>query len=115
MTELICIVCPRGCRLKVDEARDFAVSGNHCERGRDYGQSELKNPTRTLTTTVKLLGRGLKRCPVRTSVPIPKARLLEAMAVIDRAALSAPVKTGQIVIENLLGTGADVIATRSVD
>ena len=114
MAELICIVCPKGCHLKVDETT-FAVSGNHCEKGAAYGASELRNPTRTLTSTVKLTGGALSRCPVRTSVPIPKGTLRGAMAVLSGVTLAAPVRIGQVVEKNILGTGADVIVTRNID
>ena len=56
MKELICIVCPRGCHLKVDEANDYAVTGNSCPRGAEYGRNECTHPTRVLTTTVKIDG-----------------------------------------------------------
>jgi len=115
MTDVICIVCPRGCRLTVDEENGFAVSGNRCEKGEAYGRAELMHPTRTLTTTVKLTGGVLPRCPVRTAAPIPKDKMFDAMAVINRLTVEAPVKTGQVLIENLLGTGADVIATRTIE
>ena len=114
MAELICIVCPRGCHLKVDE-ESFAVRGNHCEKGAEYGKTELKNPTRTLTSTVRLQNGALPRCPVRTDAPIPKAKLFEAMAVLDGVTLTAPVRIGQVAVKNLLGTGADVIVTRNID
>lgn len=114
MTELICIVCPKGCRLKVDEQNEYKVTGNSCERGADYGRAELMHPTRTLTTTVLLRGGELPRCPVRTSAPIPKAQMFEAMEQIDRLAVAAPVRRGDVLIADLLGSGADLIATRSV-
>ena len=114
MTELICIVCPKGCHLKVDENNGFAVTGNSCEKGEAYGKAELMHPVRTLTTTVKVLGGELPRCPVRTASPLPKDKMFEAMAVIDRLAVAAPVQRGQVLIADLLGTGADLIATRDI-
>ena len=114
MTELICIVCPKGCHLKVDENNGFAVTGNSCEKGEAYGKAELMHPTRTLTTTVKVLGGELPRCPVRTASSIPKDKMFAAMAVIDRLAVAAPVQRGQVLIADLLGTGADLIATRTI-
>ena len=114
MTELICIVCPKGCHLKVDEENGFAVTGNSCEKGEAYGKAELMHPTRTLTTTVTVLGGELNRCPVRTASPIPKDKMFDVMAVIDRLAVAAPVQRGQVLIENVLGTGADLIATRTI-
>ena len=114
MTELICIVCPKGCHLKVDEENGFAVAGNSCEKGEAYGKAELMHPTRTLTTTVKTVGGELTRCPVRTAAPIPKDKMFEVMAVIDRLTVTAPVQRGQVLLTDVLGTGADVIATRTI-
>ena len=115
MTEMICIVCPKGCLLTVDEEHGCAVSGAGCERGEEYGRTELQNPTRVLTSTVKLRGGALRRCPVRTSGAIPKALLFEAMEVVNAVTLTAPVKTGQVAVKNLLGTGCDLIVTRDID
>lgn len=115
MTEMICIVCPKGCRLKVDENNGFAVSGNACERGETYGRQELQNPTRTLTSTVRVTGGQLSRCPVRTSEPIPKRLIFEAMEQVNALSVQAPVHIGQVLISNLLDTGADLIVTREIE
>lgn len=114
MKELICIVCPRGCHLQVDEANDYAVTGNGCPRGAVYGKTELTNPTRVLTSTVAVQGGAHPRCPVKTTAPIPKGKLLEAVAALDGLVLQAPVAAGQTVVENVCGTGVDLVATRSV-
>ena len=114
MKEVVCTVCPRGCRLKVDEENGFAVTGNHCPRGEAYGKAELQNPVRTLTSTVTITGAAYPRLPVKTSRPIPKARLREAMAVVNALTVSSPVRTGDVLIADLLGTGADLIAARDL-
>ena len=62
MTELICIVCPKGCHLKVDEENGYRVTGNSCKRGEEYGKKELTNPTRVITSTVRVTG-GLQPAP----------------------------------------------------
>lgn len=114
MTELICIGCPRGCHLKVDEENGYKVTGNSCPIGAEYGANELRNPTRVLTSTVKIVG-GLHDClPVKTNKPIPKGLLIEAMGQLKGIEVKAPVKTGDVIVENLLNTGADVIATRNM-
>lgn len=115
MKELICIVCPKGCHLKVDEQNGYAVTGNACPRGAEYGKSELMHPTRVLTSTVKVQGGLHRRLPVKTSAPIPKGLLMEAVRVLDTVQLEAPVAMGQVVVHNVLGTGVDVVATRSMD
>lgn len=114
MTELICIGCPKGCHLKVDEENGYTVTGNSCPIGAEYGANELRNPTRVLTSTVRICG-GLHDClPVRTDKPIPKPLLLKAMAELKNIEVKAPVRTGDVIIENLLDTGANVIATRNM-
>ena len=114
MKQLVCIVCPRGCRLAVDEEHGYAVTGNSCPRGAEYGKTELQNPTRTLTTTVCIQGGLHRRLPVRTSTAIPKRLLPAAMAEAAKVRLQAPVEAGQVVIRDLLGTGADLIASRAM-
>jgi CxxC motif-containing protein len=114
MTELICIVCPKGCRLKVDEKKDFRVTGNSCKRGEDYGRAELKNPTRVLTSTVRIRNAAHARCPVKTSAPIPKKLIHEAMLALDPVSLNSPVKAGQVVVSNICGTDIDFVTTRDI-
>ena len=113
MKELICIVCPKGCHLKVDEENNYAVTGNACPRGAEYGAAELQHPVRVLTSTVKLTGNTARRCPVKTNGSIPKGLLFDAMRVLDGVELNAPVTVGQVVVADLLGTGVDVVATKS--
>lgn len=116
--EKVCIVCPRGCRLiiKKDESspRGYTVEGNTCKRGEDYGIKEVTNPTRVLTSTVVLENSSLKRLPVVTKGDIPKGKMLEAMKVINKVIAYAPINEGDIIIENLLDTGVDLIAARSI-
>lgn len=114
MTEMICIVCPRGCRISVDEENNFAVAGNACPRGEEYGKGELISPSRTLTTTVRLEDGVIPRCPVRTSKPIPKDMLMRAIELVRSITLTAPVTVGEKAAENIFGTGADIIVTRSI-
>ena len=113
MKELICIVCPKGCHLKVDEENNYTVTGNACPRGAAYGAAELQHPVRVLTSTVKLAGNAARRCPVKTNGSIPKGLLFDAMTVLDDVELTAPVKVGQVVVADLLGTGVDVVATKT--
>ena len=114
MKELICIVCPKGCHLKVDEENGYAVSGNNCPRGEEYGKNEVIAPKRTITSTVKVSGGLYPRLPVKTDKPIPKELIFEAMKLLDEVELKAPVNVGDVVIENVLGTGASFIATRNM-
>ena len=114
MKELVCIVCPKGCRLHVDEENGYAVTGNSCPRGAEYGHNEIKNPTRVLTSTVKLDGGLYRRCPVKTDKAVPKRLLLDIMHELNNVSLSAPVQAGQVVIANVCGTDANVIVTKNL-
>jgi len=114
-TEIICIGCPLGCRIKLfvndkDEITD--VTEYKCKAGRKYAQEELKAPVRTLTATV-LTEESSERAllPVRTNKPIHKEKLKEAMRVLSETRIKPPVSTGQIIIANILGTGADLVAS----
>jgi CxxC motif-containing protein len=114
MTELICIICPQGCHLTVDEANDHAVTGEGCKRGIAYGKAELQNPTRTLTSTIPISGAMYRRCPVKTSAPIPKALIFDVMKEIGKITLSSPVSRGQLIRKSICGTGVDLITTRAL-
>ena len=77
MTELICITCPKGCHLRVDEEKGFAVTGNSCPRGAEYGRNELQHPVRTVTSTVRIQGADLPRLPVKTDRPLAKEKIFD--------------------------------------
>lgn len=111
--DLICIVCPRGCRLHVD--KNLNVTGNFCPRGEVYGKQEVTNPTRVVTSTVRVDNGQLPLCPVRTKDPIPKSKIFEIMSSINNTKVTAPVHIGDVIIPNICGTGVDLIATRDID
>jgi len=116
--ELTCIVCPQGCRMALtdDPGRpgQIQVTGCTCQRGRDYAVQEVTAPCRTLTSTVRITGARLPRLPVRTRQPIPKERLTECMALIDRLIVASPVAMGQVLVADLFGTGIPLVASRSL-
>ena len=112
MKEIICITCPQGCHLKVDE-ESFAVTGNSCPRGAVYGANELRNPVRVVTSTVIVDGPQ-RRLPVKTDRPIPKGKVFEVMAEIAGVRVKAPVKLGQVLIANVAGTDGSVVATKAL-
>lgn len=114
MKELICITCPKGCHLRVDEENGYAVTGHSCPRGEAYGRAELTCPTRMVTSTVRCTGGSRPRCPVKTSRPVPKDQVFAVVAALDAVELAAPVRIGQVVIPNVCGTGADIVATKNV-
>jgi CxxC motif-containing protein len=112
--ELICIVCPQGCHLKVDPSKNYEVSGHTCERGEDYGKQEIGNPTRVITSTVCISGAELPRLPVKTDKPIPKEKISDVMKLLDGLEMKGPVQTGTIIVKDICGTGAHFVATRSL-
>ena len=111
MTEVICIVCPKGCHMEVSAD---TVTGNECDRGIDYGKKELFNPTRVLTSTVRIKGAVFPRLPVKTGGDISKRLLFDAMRVLDGVTATAPVKLGDVLLSDICGTGVDIVATRDM-
>jgi CxxC motif-containing protein len=114
--KMICISCPIGCRLTVTEENgEYVITGNQCKRGEVYGKKEMTNPTRVVPTTVKIRGARLRRLPVKTHIPLAKPLIFEAMKLINEVEVEAPVKVGDVVIENILDTGVNIVATRSME
>lgn len=111
--EIICIACPRGCKLTVTS--DLKVSGNLCKRGEVYGVKEVKSPTRIVTSTVVIKGGINSRLPVRTEDAIPKELIFQCMKEINNIRVKAPIKMNDIIIENFQHTGINIIASRDMD
>ena len=112
MKELTCIVCPRGCRLTIDD--ELNVTGNTCPRGAQYAKDELTNPKRMITSFVRVKNRENCVVSVKTSTSIPKGMIFDVMNEIEKVRVSAPVKIGDIAIKNVLNTGADIIITKNI-
>ncbi len=116
---MTCIVCPMGCALEaeLDDAGNIVkITGNTCKRGENYARTELTDPRRTLTSTVKLLGSKNERfLPVKTSGGIPKARLFEAMEVLSAISVKVPVRRGDVLAEDFLGEGVCLVAGKTVE
>jgi CxxC motif-containing protein len=117
-THFTCIGCPIGCPLKLThEDREIVeIEGATCNRGAKYARQEFEDPRRSLSTTVAIEGARWKRLPVKVSQPVPKDRVLEAVRIIHRIRVQAPIRCGEILLVDLLGeTGIQVIATRSLE
>lgn len=113
--ELVCIVCPRGCTLRISKDDDgYAVSGNSCKRGKDFAISEMTEPKRTICSTVRTVFPDVPVLPVRVSAEIPKDRIFDVMKEINSFLLKKHVSRGEAVIENVLGLGVDIIATSDI-
>ena len=112
MKELICIVCPRGCHLVVDE--NLNVSGNNCPRGAIYAKNELTHPTRTLTSTVRIISKEEVALPVKSDNPLPKEKIFDAMEIINKTCVKAPIKIGDVIIEKIFGLDVNIVATKDI-
>lgn len=114
---MTCIECPQGCRLETesDGAVVIGVTGQKCRRGGLYARQEIEAPLRTLTTSLLTRGLDLKMLPVRTSKPIPKGKLAEAMAAARLLVVTSPVRAGDVVAPDFVGLGADLVACRGLE
>jgi len=125
MREMVCIVCPRGCRLSVGDGPDWPVTGNACARGEAYGRGEVRNPVRTVTATCAIDFGDVgstgpsridlpRRVPVRTIGGVPKDRVGELAGVLHRMKVPLPIRAGDVIIDNWENTGVAVVATRDI-
>jgi len=113
--EFTCIVCPVSCTLNVSkEGEEIIVKGNNCKRGKVFGENEYKSPKRILTTTVKVEESCHKALPVISSDEIPKEKMFECVEQLYKMTVKAPIKKGEIIIKNILNTGVDIVASRSL-
>jgi CxxC motif-containing protein len=113
----LCIGCPLGCRLEVDEAADgeiVEVRGFSCRKGKEFAVQEHTDPRRLVTTTVAVTGARWPRLPVKTTTTVPRDRVLDVCAALRRVRVRAPVRNGDVIVADVLGTGADVVATRDL-
>lgn len=117
MVNLTCIGCPMGCSLTVEMEGKTVVSvtGNGCRIGDRYARKELTDPTRIVTSTVKVRGGRMAVVSVKTARDIPKGKMLECARCLREVEADAPISIGQVVLQNVAGTGVDVIATRNVE
>ncbi|WDC83680.1 DUF1667 domain-containing protein [Caloramator sp. mosi_1] len=113
--KMTCISCPLGCQLEVEVGENIKVSGNKCKRGEEYAKNEITNPKRIITSTVKVEGGDKPLVSVKTDREIPKDMIFEIMKEINKIKAVAPIQIGDVIIENVLGTGANVVATAKIN
>ncbi len=115
--ELTCINCPLGCALTVtiDGEKVIKVEGNTCPKGKTYGEKEVTNPTRILTSSVMVMGGKLSVVSVKTASDIPKNKIRECAASLKNITVQAPVKIGDVILKNIGNTGVELIATKNVE
>lgn len=114
---LTCINCPMGCALTVemDGNEVISVSGNTCKRGDTYGRKEVTNPTRIVTSTVRVKDGESDMVSVKTKQDIPKGKIFECVKALKDVEVQAPVHIGDVIVADVAGTGAAIVATKSVD
>ena len=113
---LTCIGCPMGCSLivKIKDGEVQSVEGNTCKRGIVYGKKEVTNPTRIVTTTVRVLNGTEKVVSVKTKEDIPKEKIFDCIRELKNVIVTAPVQMGDIILHDVAGTGVDIVATKNI-
>ncbi len=117
ITHYLCIGCPLGCRLEVeedDEGSIVEVRGFSCRKGKVFAEREHTDPRRMVTTTVSVSGGRWARLPVRTASDVPKDRMIDVVRSLRSIHLRAPIGMGDVIAEDVAGTGVAVIATRDM-
>ena len=114
--ELTCIGCPLGCSITVtmNGTDVVSVTGNTCPRGDAYARKEVTNPTRIVTSTVRVEGGISPMVNVKTASDIPKSKIFECVSALKNVVVTAPVKIGDVVLSNVAGTGVDVVAAKNI-
>lgn len=112
-----CIMCPLGCEMTVtiEDGAVTGVTGNTCPRGPKYAHDEVVAPKRMLTSTVRVNGGLLPLVPVVSKTTLPKERILDCAAALRQVIVEAPISEGQVIVENILGLGVDIVASRSME
>lgn len=114
--EFVCIGCPLGCNVTVELEGTVIrqISGNTCPRGADYVTKELTDPRRIVTSLVRVHGGELPVVSVKTAADIPKDKIEDCIRELKKIELQAPVHMGEVIAENVCGSGVNVVATRTV-
>jgi len=113
--DIICIVCPIGCRLKVTGTpEDLKVSGNACKRGIPYAHNEINDPRRMICTTAKIRGGIHPVIPVKTDKPIPEKYKMDVVRAVNNIVLESQVKMGDVILPDIFGTGVNIVAERNM-
>lgn len=113
--ELVCIVCPRSCRMTItSEGDEFVVTGNTCKRGKEFAINEMTDPRRTVCTTVRTSFPSVPVLPVRVSGAIPKNKIFDLMREVNRITVSKRIGREEVIVPNILDLGVDLIATSNI-
>jgi len=114
---IICISCPLGCNLTVEYKNKVITSivGNACSKGPKYARKEIFSPERVVTFTVKITGAKTPLLPVKTDCAISKEKMFDVIKEIFKIQVKAPVKRGSIICKNICKSGANLVATRTME
>lgn len=114
--ELTCIGCPMGCPLvvTVENGAVQSVTGNTCPRGAAYGRKEVTDPTRIVTSSVRVAGGTLAVVSCKTASDVPKGKIFDVVRALKTVEAAAPVAIGQVLVPDVAGTGVAVVATKNV-
>ena len=111
---ITCILCPIGCNIRINKNKKNIIEGYKCDKGIEYSKNEMLSPMRILTTSILVKNGIIPLVSVKTSKPIPKNKLFEIIEIIKKTKIDAPIQIGDIIIKNILETGSDIIATKTV-
>ncbi|MDK2870812.1 MAG: hypothetical protein PWQ16_164 [bacterium] len=113
---ITCIVCPIGCEMEVETKGEngevLSIKGNRCPKGKDYAIQEVTSPKRIVMSVVNVNGSIFPTVSVKTNKPVPKKLIPKVMEELSRIELNAPIGVGDVIIRNVAGTDADIVATR---
>ncbi len=115
--DLICIGCPLGCSLKVtlENGEVTEVVGNTCPNGDKYARKECTNPTRIVTSSVRVKNGKISMVSCKTKEDIPKSMIFDVVKAMENVVVDAPVAIGDVILADVCGTGVDVIATKNIE
>jgi CxxC motif-containing protein len=112
---VICILCPVGCKIRIKKNKSLSIQGAKCNKGIEYSKHEILNPKRILTTSILVKNGILPLVSVKTSKPVPKDKIFKILRVIKKKSVNAPINIGDILIENILDTGSNIVSTKTIE
>ena len=113
---ITCIVCPVGCEIEItiEGGKIIDIRGFACPKGKDYAIQEALDPKRIIMTVIRVINGEMPVVSVKTDKPVPKKLIEKVMEETAKIEVQAPVHIGDIIIKNIAGTGANLVATKTV-
>lgn len=111
--EFTCVICPKGCKITITKDNDkYTVEGNKCPRGKDYVMEEYNSPKRVITSTIRVEKGNYPVTSIKTNKAVPKEDIFKVMKIINNTIVKSPCKVGDVIIQDIAKTGANVVVTR---